>query len=118
MGWSSLADRALRQTLRTFRQDLGAIYRRPGLPDTVLQDVVFDDTYFAVSNETGAEVSSQMPVMGVRTKDLPEFRNAATDSIEITRAGVTHVYAIQNVQPDGEAGTTLFLTTKTTKPRR
>lgn len=109
MGWSDMADRTLRQTLRTFRQDLGALYVRPGLPDTILRDVIFDDTFFAVDNSTGAEVSSQMPVMGVRTQDLPNPRNAEKDVIIITRRGVTHSFTITNVQPDGEAGTTLFL---------
>lgn len=112
MGWSDLADRTLRQTLRTFRQDQGAIYRRPGLEDTLLQDVIFDDTYFAVDNSTGAEVSSQMPVMGVRTQDLPLTRNASKDTIIITRRGITKEFSITNVQPDGEAGTTIFLSTK------
>lgn len=107
-----MADRTLRQTLRTFRQDLGALYRRPGLPDTILSDVIFDDTYFEVDNSTGAEVSSQMPVMGVRTQDLPEPRNAAKDTIVLTRRGITKEFSITNVQPDGEAGTTLFLSTK------
>src|SRR3546814_20774044 len=60
MGWSSMADRTLRKTLRTFRQDLGALYRRPGFPYVPLQDVVFDDTYFKVDTQTGAEVSSQI----------------------------------------------------------
>lgn len=109
MGWSAMADRTLRKTLRTFRQDLGAVYRRPGFSDTPLLDVVFDDTYFAVDNNTGAEVSSQQPVMGVHTANLPSPRNSATDQVLITRAGVDYVFTISNVQPDGEAGTTLFL---------
>lgn len=109
MGWSSMADRTLRKTLRTFRQDLGAHYRRPGFPDVPLQDVVFDDTYFKVDTQTGAEVSSQMPVMGVRTASLPDGRNNAKDQILITRHGIDHVFTITDVQPDGEAGTTLFL---------
>jgi len=109
MGWSAMADRTLRKSLRTFRQDLGALYRRPGQPDVELEDVVFDDTYFAVDNQTGAEVSSQQPIMGVRTEDLPAGRNNAKDQILITRRGIDHVFTITNVQPDGEAGTTLFL---------
>ena len=109
MGWSAMADRTLRKSLRTFRQDLGALYRRPGFADTPLQDVVFDDTYFAVDNQTGAEVSSQQPVMGVSTASLPTPRSNATDTVLITRRGVDYVFTISNVQPDGEAGTTLFL---------
>lgn len=109
MGWSAMAERTLQTALRTFRQDLGATYVRPGLPDTVLQDVIFDDTYFAVDAGTGAEVSSQSPVMGVRTASLPDQRNAQKDKIILVRRGVTYEFRITNVQPDGEAGTTLFL---------
>lgn len=109
MGWSAMADRTLRKSLRTFRQDLGALYRRPGQPDVVLADVVFDDTYFKVDTQTGAEVSSQQPVMGVRTASLPTGRNNAKDQVLITRHGIDHVFTITDVQPDGEAGTTLFL---------
>lgn len=109
MGWSAMADRTLRKSLRTFRQDLGALYRRPGQVDVVLEDVIFDDTYFKVDTQTGAEISSQQPVMGVRTASLPALRNSATDTVLITRQGVDYVFTISNVQPDGEAGTTLFL---------
>lgn len=116
MGWSSMADRTLRKTLRTFRQDLGALYRRPGFADTPLQDVVFDDTYFKVDTQTGAEVSSQQPVMGVRTASLPPGRDNAKDQILITRFGVDYVFTINDVQPDGEAGTTLFLSKSPRKP--
>lgn len=95
--------------MRTFRQDLGATYVRPGLPDTPLQDVIFDDTYFAVDTNTGAEVSSQNPVMGVRTASLPDQRDQGKDRVVLTRRGITYEFRITNVQPDGEAGTTLFL---------
>lgn len=105
MGWSALADRALRTALKTFRQDDPPIYRRVGLADVILQDAIFDATYFAVDQNTGAEVSSRQPVMGVRTADLPADRNSETDRILVN--GV--VYRITDVQPDGEAGTTLFL---------
>ena len=111
-----MADRTLRKTLRTFRQDLGAVYRRPGFADTILQDVVFDDTYFKVDTQTGAEVSSQQPVMGVRTASLPTGRSNAVDQILITRQGIDYVFTITDVQPDGEAGTTLFLSKSPRKP--
>lgn len=109
MGWSAMADRVLSQTLRTFRQDLGAIYRRPGFADSVLANVIFDDTYFAQDTQTGVDVSSKRPIMGVRTADLPDGRSTAKDRIIITRTGVTKIYKITDVQPDGEAGTSLFL---------
>lgn len=109
MGWSAMADRVLVQALRTFRQDLGATYRRPGFPDVHLANVIFDDTYFAQDTQTGLDTSSKRPIMGVRTADLPVERSTAKDRIVITRAGVTKIFKITDVQPDGEAGTSLFL---------
>ena len=105
MGWSALARMVHRTTVRTFRQDLGALYVRPGFPDHPIADVVFDDTYFAVNTETGVDQSSKRPIMGVNTADLPSPRNASTDRIILN--GLT--FTITDVQPDGEAGTTLFL---------
>lgn len=113
MGWNALAQMVHRATVRTFRQDLGALYVRLGLPDTPIENVVFDDTYFTVNTETGVEQSSKRPIMGVNTADLPTPRNPSTDRIILN--GVT--FSITDVQPDGEAGTTLFLSeTITRKP--
>lgn len=111
MGWNALARMVHSTAVRTFRQDLGAVYVRPGQPDTPIKDVVFDDTYFAVSNDTGAEVSSKRPVIGVNTADLPPGRDPQKDRVILN--GVT--YSITGVQPDGEAGTTLFLSTTTVR---
>lgn len=112
MGWSAMADRVLRQTLRTFRQDKGAYYRRPLSEDVFLADVVFDESYFSISTETGAEVSSKRPIMGVRTADLPAGRDRTKDLILIQRNGKVYTFVVTDVQPDGEAGTTLFLQQK------
>lgn len=105
MGWSALAGMVHRTAARTFRQDLGALYVRPGFPDHPITDVVFDDTYFAVNLDTGVEQSSKRPIMGVNTADLPTPRDAQKDRIILN--GIT--FSITDVQPDGEAGTTLFL---------
>lgn len=111
MGWSALARMVHRTTTRTFRQDLGALYVRPGFPDHPIRDVIFDDSFFSVNTETGAEQSSKRPIMGVTTADLPTPRNSEKDRIILN--GVT--FAITDVQPDGEAGTTLFLSMSTTR---
>jgi hypothetical protein len=105
MGWNALAQMVHRASVRTFRQDLGALYVRQGYPDTPITDVVFDDTYFAVNLDTGVEQSSKRPIMGVNTADLPTPRDAQKDRIILN--GIT--FSITDVQPDGEAGTTLFL---------
>jgi len=110
MGWDALAAATHRQCVRTFRQDSGAVYRRTGYADVFIKDIVFDDTYFAVDANTGVEVSSKSPIMGVNTADLPTPRDADKDTILMSRHGKDYVFKITNVQPDGEAGTTLFLT--------
>jgi len=107
MGWNALAQMVHRTTVRTFRQDLGALYVRQGYPDHPIADVVFDDTFFSVNLDTGVEQSSKRPLMGVNTADLPTPRDAQKDRIILN--GVT--FFITDVQPDGEAGTTLFLST-------
>lgn len=104
MGWQDMADHALRTTLRTFRQDQGAVYERPGLPDTPIENVVFDESYFGY-DEMGNTIAAKNPIMGVRTADLPYPRNSEKDSIFLR--GVR--FKITNVQPDGEAGTTMYL---------
>lgn len=111
MGWSALASMVHRTTVRTFRQDLGALYVRPGYPDTPIADVVFDDTYFSVNLESGVEESSKRPIMGVNTIDLPTPRDTQKDRIILN--GIE--FFITDVQPDGEAGTTLFLSKTTSR---
>lgn len=105
MGWSALASMVHHTAVRTFRQDLGALYVRPGFPDHPIEDVVFDDTFFSINLETGVEQSSKRPIMGVNTADLPSPRDPQTDRVILN--GTT--FFITDVQPDGEAGTTLFL---------
>lgn len=111
MGWNALASMVHRTTVRTFRQDLGALYVRPGFPDHPIEDVVFDDTYFSVNMESGVEESSKRPIMGVNTADLPSPRDTQKDRVILN--GIT--FFITDVQPDGEAGTTLFLSKTTNR---
>lgn len=105
MGWQAMAARTLRTALRTFRQDVGVLYERSGYVDVVIKDVVYDESFFGF-DEVGNTVAVKNPIMGVSTADLPTPRDSERDTIVLN--GIR--FNITNVQPDGEAGTTLFLT--------
>ena len=112
MGWATMAQRMLGVSIRTFSEPtaaldpLGAVYWltdgiEPGVP---LAQAVFDTAHVSVDPETGAPVSSQNPVLGVRLIDLP---NEPTNRDRVLARGV--LYKISDLQPDGVAGVTLIL---------
>jgi hypothetical protein len=99
-------------SIRTFSEPTaaldpeGAVYWltdgvAPGVP---LDQAVFDTTHVSVDPETGAPVSSQNPILGVRLVDLP---NKPTNRDRVRARG--ELYQISDVQPDGVAGVTIIL---------
>jgi len=112
MGWASMAQRMLGVSIRTFSEPTaaldpeGAVYWltdgvAPGVP---LAQAVFDTAHVSVDPETGAPVSSQNPILGVRLIDLP---NKPTNRDRVRARG--ELYQISDVQPDGVAGVTIIL---------
>ena len=73
----------------------------PGVP---LAQAVFDTAHVSVDPETGAPVSSNNPILGVRLIDLP---NKPTSRDKVQARG--ELYTISDVQPDGVAGVTIIL---------
>ncbi|MNP87369.1 hypothetical protein D3C76_1882230 [compost metagenome] len=65
---------------------------------------MFDTAHVSVDPETGAPVSSQNPILGVRLIDLP---NKPTNRDRVRARG--ELYQISDVQPDGVAGVTIIL---------
>lgn len=107
-----MAQRMLGVSIRTFSEPSasidpdGAVYWltdgvEPGVP---LAQAVFDTAHVSVDPETGAPVSSQNPILGVRLIDLP---NNPTSRDRVRARGV--LYMISDVQPDGVAGVTIIL---------
>lgn len=107
-----MAQRMLGVSIRTFSEPTasidpgGAVYWltdgvEPGLP---LAQAVFDTAHVSVDPETGAPVSTNNPILGVRLIDLP---NEPTNRDRVKARGV--LYKIHDVQSDGVAGVTLFL---------
>jgi hypothetical protein len=112
MGWASMAQRMLGVSIRTFSEPTaaldpeGAVYWltdgiAPGVP---LAQAVFDTAHVSVDPETGAPVSSQNPILGVRLIDLP---NKPTNRDRVRARG--ELFVISDVQPDGVAGVTIIL---------
>lgn len=112
MGWASMAQRMLGVSIRAFSEPSaaldpeGAAYWltngvEPGVP---LAQAAFDTAHVSVDPETGAPVSTNKPVLGVRVIDLP---NEPTNRDRVRARGV--LYKISDVQPDGVAGVTIIL---------
>jgi len=112
MGWASMAQRMLGVSIRTFSEPSasidpdGAVYwLTDGVaPGVAMAQAVFDTAHVSADPETGAPVSSNNPILGVRLIDLP---NEPTNRDRVQARGV--LYKIHDVQADGVAGVTLFL---------
>lgn len=107
-----MAQRMLGVSIRTFSEPSatldpeGAVYWltggvEPGVP---LAQAVFDTAHISVDPETGAPVSSQNPILGIRLVDLP---NNPTNRDRVRARGV--LYMINEPQFDGVAGVTITL---------
>ncbi|WP_152668484.1 electron transfer flavoprotein [Pseudomonas frederiksbergensis] len=112
MSWASMAQRMLGVSIRTFSEPSAAIdpdgavyWLTDGVaPGVALAQAVFDSAHVTVDPETGAPVSSQNPILGVRLIDLP---NKPTNRDRVRARG--ELYQISDVQPDGVAGVTIIL---------
>ena len=112
MGWASMAQRMLGVSIRTFSEPSasidpdGAVYWLTDgvVPGVALAQAVFDTAHVSVDPETGAPVSTNNPILGVRLIDLP---NKPTNRDHVKARGV--LYTVNDVQADGVAGVTIFL---------
>lgn len=112
MGWASMAQRMLGVSIRTFSEPSAAIdpdgavyWLTDGVaPGVALAQAVFDSAHVTVDPETGAPVSSQNPILGVRLVDLP---SPPTTRDKVRARGV--LYQVFDVQPDGVAGVSVIL---------
>ena len=107
-----MAQRMLGVSIRTFSEPSasidpdGAVYwLTDGVaPGVALAQAVFDTAHVSVDPETGAPVSTNNPILGVRLIDLP---NKPTSRDKVQARG--EMYTISDVQPDGVAGVTIIL---------
>lgn len=105
MTWNNLADRMLRMCLKTFADPEIPITYRRGAVSVSLSEAVFDANYIAVDPETGAQITSVNPMIGVRLADLPD--GEARQGDEVIRGGF--LYRVVDKQPDSEGHAKLIL---------
>lgn len=114
MGWHDMADRMLGVAVRTFSAPMVEFLPGGGGVPVVLASAVFDTAHIEVDPETGAPVSSNNPVLGVRMSDLPAPPIPDSDRIRVSNmpaamSWANGTYRISDAQNDGVAGATLYL---------
>jgi len=114
-----MADRMLGVAMRTFNAPMVELIPSGTGTPIVLAHAVFDTSHIQVDPETGAPVSSNNPVLGVRMSDLQSPPIPGSDIIRVSGlppaiAWANATYKINDAQPDGVAGATLIL--KRTSP--
>lgn len=117
MGWHDMADRMLGVAVRTFSAPLVELIPGGTGAPVVLASAVFDSAHVQVDPETGAPVSSNNPVLGIRMSDMPAPPIPGSDLIRVSglptgMAWANGTYRIDDAQPDGVAGATLYLKRK------
>jgi hypothetical protein len=79
-----------------------------GRTGLTLPDAVFDEAYLVVTLDGDVEVSTVMPVLGVRTAHFSAMAGepARNGQVEIPGHGA---YVVRDVQPDGQGHALLML---------
>jgi hypothetical protein len=97
---NDLANRALRACIKVMGEP--ATYRRGESAWPVR--VIFQEAYMAADPETGGPVSTQQPVAGIDSWDLP-IKPKGGDRVDVRDKS----YRVRDAQPDGHTGVTLYL---------
>ncbi len=87
--------------LITFGEEI--TYTPKGKPAVVMTGI-FDDLYESVDPNTGAIITSQQPILGIRDADLGQ--TPRQDDQVLVRS---ILYRVKEVQTDGQSGSKLFL---------
>lgn len=107
MDWSTLTDLTMKACRDTFNEGT-ATYRplksQPGQPDYTITPIV-DEAHFSALTEHQVPVSTVEPMIGVRNADMQATPRKG-DQVVLPKRGT---YEVVEVQPDGQAGTTLKL---------
>lgn len=106
MSWADRADRMLGVAVRTFAASSVQYIPKSGTP--YLIDAVFDKAHLEIDQDTGAAISSSDPVLGVQLSQM-QAPIRKGDRARVTSKGVTTLYDVVDVQPDGVAGARLKL---------
>lgn len=99
--WQDMTDNVMIHCRDTFTTDL--VYK-PVVGAQVSIQGIFDEAYTAVIIQDGVPIETRRPKLGIRNKDLI-LRPAKGDKCIINGSN----YRVVEYEPDGEAGTALFL---------
>lgn len=103
MSWDTIADLALKATIKAFKSTVSYISAAdPGNPISIAG--VFSAPGKEVDPQTGAPVQSVAPKLGIRLADLPVLPDAGD---QVLVKGVT--YNVFGVDEDGQGGAELTL---------
>ncbi|OGQ23515.1 MAG: hypothetical protein A3I05_01095 [Deltaproteobacteria bacterium RIFCSPLOWO2_02_FULL_44_10] len=101
MTWLETTGFVLGHCLTTFGEDI-TYTPKGGAP--VVMIGIFDDFYESVDPNTGAIITSQQPIVGIRDLDLGQ--TPRQDDRVFVR-GI--LYRVKEVQTDGQGGSKLYL---------
>jgi hypothetical protein len=101
-GWENAAASMLDTCLSVFGNE--NTYLRDGVT-TPIPSAVWDDNYLSLDPQTGVQVMSTSPTLGMRISDMPS--GAFLEGDQIIHNGIT--YNIVDNQPDTENHTLLIL---------
>lgn len=101
MGWRGETSRVMEEAKKAFGETI--VYHPLGLSPFSVQAIV-DEEFEQIDPNTGAIVSSQQPMIGVKDSDLPKKPELGDTCIV---RGVN--YRVIEKQQDGQAGTRLIL---------
>lgn len=105
MGWSSRVGRLNRAARREFAEDQPVtIYAADGTPTQIA--AIFDRRFIGLNPETGVEVESEQPNLGVILADLPED---PTTEMRVEVAGQPLPFRVRSIQRDGQGMAVLLL---------
>lgn len=102
--WDALV---LAPVMGIFGEDQAPVYTPRVGSAFALPDAVFDRQHLVVAiGEDGGEVSSRMPVLGVR---LARFPAPPVQGDRVTIPAIAATYLVRDVQPDGHGHAKLLL---------
>lgn len=103
MSWADMVDGVLVTCLSTFNESVPAVYTPKGGLAVSLPGI-FDGLYESVDPNTGAIVTSEQPILGIRDADLGQ--KPRQDDQVVVRG---NTYRVNEVHTDGFGGSKLFL---------
>lgn len=101
MGWRDMTDSILKRCVSTFRTE--ATYTPAGGSALAISGV-YDRPYQALDPESGAQVMSTRPTLGIRLADLPQ---APGEGDRLTIGD--EAFRVVLSEPDGQGGARLTL---------